>query len=197
MAEHNTLTGTSLHEPKGAAAANVGEVYIADGAGSGSWGNPSVSAQEGELTLGVTTNNAVATTIAALDSYFVIGGTWVQQHVHGAITTIPGTGLFTIGLAGDYKVIATWSGIASQINRNWNFSLLVNGVQTGNVRIRRSINSTTDTGAFGLSATLTGLSIGDTVQMCVAGLTGDTPPTVGQTFTMQNASFGISLIGVN
>ena len=37
MAEHNTLTGASLHEPKGAAAASANTVYQADGAGSGSW----------------------------------------------------------------------------------------------------------------------------------------------------------------
>jgi len=37
MAEHNTLTGSSLHEPKGVSTANEGEIYIADGAGSGDW----------------------------------------------------------------------------------------------------------------------------------------------------------------
>lgn len=37
MAEHNTLTGTQLHEPKGVAAASSGTVYTADGAGSGNW----------------------------------------------------------------------------------------------------------------------------------------------------------------
>ena len=41
MAEHNTLTGSALHEPKGADTANAGEVYISDGAGSGSWEPPS------------------------------------------------------------------------------------------------------------------------------------------------------------
>jgi len=35
--EHSTLTTTDLHEPKGVAAANADEVYIADGAASGSW----------------------------------------------------------------------------------------------------------------------------------------------------------------
>lgn len=35
---HATLTGADLHEPKGAAAAAAGTVYISDGAGSGSWG---------------------------------------------------------------------------------------------------------------------------------------------------------------
>lgn len=35
--EHSALTGDQLHEPKGVATAASGEVYVADGAGSGSW----------------------------------------------------------------------------------------------------------------------------------------------------------------
>ena len=35
--EHSTLTTTDLHEPKGVAAANADEVYVADGAASGAW----------------------------------------------------------------------------------------------------------------------------------------------------------------
>jgi len=34
---HSTLTDPYLHEPKGAAAAANGKVYVADGAGSGTW----------------------------------------------------------------------------------------------------------------------------------------------------------------
>lgn len=37
MAEHNTLTGSQLHEPKGADTATADQVYISDGAGSGAW----------------------------------------------------------------------------------------------------------------------------------------------------------------
>lgn len=37
MAEHNTLTGASLHEPKGAESALINTTYVSDGAGSGSW----------------------------------------------------------------------------------------------------------------------------------------------------------------
>lgn len=40
MTEHNLLTGAALHEPKGVAAATEGQVYIADGAGSGVWTHP-------------------------------------------------------------------------------------------------------------------------------------------------------------
>jgi len=35
--EHKNLTGASLHEPKGAAAATADKIYVADGAGSGTW----------------------------------------------------------------------------------------------------------------------------------------------------------------
>jgi len=38
--EHRNLTGASLHEPKGAAGASSGEVYVANGSGSGTWQDP-------------------------------------------------------------------------------------------------------------------------------------------------------------
>ncbi len=35
--EHSSITDPNIHEPKGVADANAGEVYVADGAGSGDW----------------------------------------------------------------------------------------------------------------------------------------------------------------
>lgn len=35
--EHNVITDPDIHEPKGVAAASDGQIYIADGAGSGDW----------------------------------------------------------------------------------------------------------------------------------------------------------------
>jgi hypothetical protein len=35
--QHSALTGAELHEPKGAAAATSKQIYISDGAGSGTW----------------------------------------------------------------------------------------------------------------------------------------------------------------
>lgn len=37
MARHNELTGNQLHEPKGATSAPLDSVYVANGAGSGTW----------------------------------------------------------------------------------------------------------------------------------------------------------------
>lgn len=35
--EHSSLTAAELHEPKGVSSASSGDVYVADGAGSGTW----------------------------------------------------------------------------------------------------------------------------------------------------------------
>lgn len=43
MTEHVDLTDPELHEPKGAAAASANTVYVADGAGSGTWQTVDVS----------------------------------------------------------------------------------------------------------------------------------------------------------
>lgn len=40
MVEHVNIPEAGLHEPKGVSTAQDGTVYIADGAGSGSWGDP-------------------------------------------------------------------------------------------------------------------------------------------------------------
>jgi hypothetical protein len=37
MVAHSALTGADLHEPKGAAAASAGQIYVANGSASGAW----------------------------------------------------------------------------------------------------------------------------------------------------------------
>jgi len=43
MVAHASLTGSDLHEPKGAASASSGQVYVANGSGSGVWTTPATS----------------------------------------------------------------------------------------------------------------------------------------------------------
>jgi len=38
--EHADLTGDQLHEPKGVEGASLGDIYVANGTGSGTWENP-------------------------------------------------------------------------------------------------------------------------------------------------------------
>lgn len=48
---HASLTGASLHEPKGVASAAANTVYVADGAGSGAWEDISTSSVAGRWDL--------------------------------------------------------------------------------------------------------------------------------------------------
>ena len=70
--EHSTLTGSDLHEPKGTAAANTGEVYIANGSGSGTW-----TAHH---------NRCVLTT--RIDDISTASSAWVVTPIAGTISKI-------------------------------------------------------------------------------------------------------------
>lgn len=55
---HSSLTTTDLHEPKGVAAATSGQVYIANGAGSGAWTTPDPVVFPNKHIAGLTWSNA-------------------------------------------------------------------------------------------------------------------------------------------
>lgn len=46
---HSVLAGTEIHEPKGVAAASLGQVYVADGSGSGNWSTIGTSSFTGMI----------------------------------------------------------------------------------------------------------------------------------------------------
>ena len=59
--QHSALTDPNIHEPKGIASANDGEVYVADGAGSGAWETVAGNSY-GDLYI---SNNSTSFTLAA------------------------------------------------------------------------------------------------------------------------------------
>lgn len=63
---HSTLTGSDLHEPKGVASANSGQIYIADGAGSGTWTTLDTSGRW-ELISTATASNSSTLTFTGFD----------------------------------------------------------------------------------------------------------------------------------
>lgn len=62
MPAHSTLTGADLHEPKGVAAASANAVYVANGAGSGTW-------------------QTLTTSSLNTSSFFNINKQWVTTHI--------------------------------------------------------------------------------------------------------------------
>ena len=136
--QHNTLTGVDSHEPRGAASASADTIYLADGAGSGTWsklpdasinttgstngdvfysdgsGGGSWSAAPGG-TFGAFSvgNNVTATTIAVLDTYYKVTAGVVGEHLAGVAFN---TDHLTVPLTGIYRVDAAISFIGPNNN---------------------------------------------------------------------------------
>ena len=195
--EHSALTDTDgLHEPKGAllltgGASDNKKVYKSDGAGSGGWEAVTGSSEEAELSLGESPLNASTTTLAALDTYYFVAGTWVEEEADGMTTTV-GTGRINVTTAGSYTVSTNLSVIPSRANKILHVSFMVNGTRTG-PRTRISIGSATATAQVSILSDLPSLSAGDFIQVCIASITGDTPYTVGDTVLVENAIFHADL----
>lgn len=81
--EHNELPDELLHEPKGASTAVAGTVYVADGAGSGSFQKlPTTS-------LNITIPEITTATHSAVDSTVDLDGSTLSQAADGSLTDIP------------------------------------------------------------------------------------------------------------
>ena len=65
--EHSSIGAGEIHEPKGAATALSGQVYIADGAGSGTWGSGFTQSIEDFNHAGVALTPAAATKTKVLN----------------------------------------------------------------------------------------------------------------------------------
>ena len=109
--EHKNITDPNIHEPLGVATADSGDMYVANGAGSGTWQKSSMNAH-GEMTV---TNNTTATVItAAADAtlntdtdYVKITAGWGAPHAHGVTFNVDE---LVAPVNGHYEV-AFWSSI--------------------------------------------------------------------------------------
>lgn len=115
---HASLTGAELHEPKGADTASLGEVYVANGTGSGSWANVGTSSFTGMIAdftwpvvqtgwLELDGSNINTTTYSALYDVMTIQMTGTRTSGSAIITSLSSTANMRAG----YYVFGT--GIAS------------------------------------------------------------------------------------
>ncbi len=74
--EHSNITDPEIHEPKGVATASANDVYVADGAGSGSW---EVITPHGGWRY---TNIGTGTTFTAPTSYTLMNVAGATTHLH-------------------------------------------------------------------------------------------------------------------
>ena len=81
--EHKELPDNLLHEPKGARTAVVGAVYVADGAGSGSFQKLPITS------LNITIPEITSAEPIVVDSAVDLDGSTLSQTANGSLTDIP------------------------------------------------------------------------------------------------------------
>lgn len=122
--QHKLITDPDIHEPKGVAASVTGKVYVADGAGSGSWQYPPGKAHaEIYIDAGATTQ-----TLAGSSAYAKLNptGEWTAG-VTSVLTVSPSTGVITLTEAGNYMInfwcLFSTTSLASGTNYNFKYNL--------------------------------------------------------------------------
>lgn len=127
--QHNALTDPNIHEPKGASTATSGQVYVADGTGSGVWQHVAGHAY-GDIYI---TNNSTAFTLAASSATSKLNpsGAWTQNGYQN-ITPSAANGQFTVTQAGVYRLDfwAVFETAAIASGTAYNFHYAVNGTAT-------------------------------------------------------------------
>lgn len=105
---HASLTGSNLHEPKGVASAALGTVYVADGAGSGSWTDVGTASFTGMIADFITPvaptgwlecdGSTISTsTYSALYNVMAIHTSGTRTNGSPIITSISSTATFKVG----------------------------------------------------------------------------------------------------
>ncbi len=133
---HVTLTGTEVHEPKGVDTADLGEVYVADGNGSGNWANVGTSSFTGmiaDFTWPVVQNGWLeldgsdvnTTTFSALYDVMTIQMTGTRVSGNPTITSLSSTAnmrvgyyVFGVGIAAGTTILSINSGTQITLSGN-------------------------------------------------------------------------------
>ena len=132
MAEHKDLTDPYLHEPKGAAAANSGEVYVANGSGAGVFKKLSLSdvdytaASVTDLTNSIT-GFTQANTVSQIAAALQVNTTALASITNSSMTDVPAS-------------IEIPTAIINAINKNFKeLGVVVNDYQTKIDLIRKDL----------------------------------------------------------
>ena len=103
--QHNTLTDPNLHEPKGISTASIDSIYIADGAGTGSW------KQRFRKLTATLTPALVAANTTAEQAFTVSGVALATDECVGVVKPTAQAGLGIVGwrVSADNTVAITFS----------------------------------------------------------------------------------------
>ena len=171
MAEHSTLTGASLHEPKGASTATSGQIYTANGLGSGVW-KDTVGAVHGQMeivgnTTGLATTAAVDTTLNTDTDYSKVTGLWSAPTSTTNVGIVFSVDKIIVPDTGTYE-LSFWGSFTSPNSSITGFKFAINDVAPYSVpKIKRSSTASTDWGVLAAQS-LVDLSANDIISMYYA-----------------------------
>ena len=106
---HKDITGDQLHEPKGIETASSGEVYIADGVGSGSWASPSTAVPDVKQGWGSYKDTGAAQTFTTTPSILTnnkgtVIETYLPPEILGSDTLWSADKMRAIGVGDTYDI---------------------------------------------------------------------------------------------
>jgi len=188
--QHSTIVDASRHEPKGVSTANLGDVYVADGAGSGAWakvagdlfGDMDFSQNTVDTTITITSAvPAAAGFVLLTGATLTTPGPLYSQGVIDTITfeNTANNELLRVQTAGIYEVSGNFSftGGGGGAGNIYRFNYAVNGIENTAHSYALRQTSSGDVGSCGFSEYVQ-LAVNDTVQACVANQSGVNNPTV-------------------
>jgi hypothetical protein len=194
MPEHDSITNPNIHEPKNIATASAGEVYVADGAGSGLW-LPTGGTIHGEMQVvanssGQSLTAATDTTLNTDSEYVQLdSGIWTTGLVSDV--TFNASGYLEINTTGIY-IISGWFSFQASVTGTYTGMKYSTDNTTANLSPRKLSRLSGASGDIGcMSATgITTLSAGDTLSMFVAA-------DKNATITTIDAGLAVILLKVN
>jgi len=188
--QHAVITDPDIHEPKGAAAATTGQVYVASGSGSGAFSD-TISNCHGQMEI---INNTVAKTlVAAADTtlntnaqYSKLTGAsapWASSFAH--LVTF-NTDSLTAPKAG-YYLLSFWSSVLIASNNNFiGIKFGVNDVLSTQKIVTQS-STASDRRNMSATSIIGPVPLGGEVSIWVAG-------TIGTAITMQDAGMMLAYL---
>lgn len=186
--QHSAITDPNIHEPKGITTASSGQVYVADGGGSGDW-KFIAGHSYGEIFI---TNNSTAQTLPAASGTAVLNptGAW-QANGFQNVTLTPANGTITLPSAGIYQLDfwAVFETAAISSGAAYNFFYAINGTPSTRKVYARKTSNGVDTLHVRASGYTT-VTAGAIVSMFVGG-DGTSSSTA---ITIKEAGFSALLI---
>lgn len=145
---HSALTSGDLHEPKGIASASANQVYVANGAGSGTWDSIFQYAGIHTLEADAVSVGSIGTTAQTFP--------FANDGPDNGVVADSANNRITLTEAGVYYVnfSISFSTTAAGDAGLYEFKLMNDGVATGHA-MARQMSGSADTGSSGFSALIT------------------------------------------